>query len=235
MAQAHHTARESHQSNQLLSAVAEHMKLPLLYMRQHAELVRGGESFSPDIIESAADAGMMLVDSYLYWQTIAHHTEGLDMEQASLTSLLYDVAHSLDKIAKSQNAQVQLDIYGRYGPVMTHPKTLHAAMLSLGLAYIEAVQDDAPVVLGVHKSRWGLVTGVYSENTAVTSDMLTCAKQLSGSARQPMPATSHTSMSGFIIADALLDVLPAKLRVAKHRRMSGLALTLAPNPQLALL
>lgn len=235
MPNVHENSRDNHRKSQLLSAVAEHMKLPLLYMRQHAELVRLGESFSPEVIESAADAGMMLVENYLYWQRVCDKSEALPLESSSLSSMLYDVSHSLSKVAKTHNAQVQLDISGKYGLVTTHPKTLETALISLGLSFIEAAQDDAPVILGVHKSRWGIVAGVYSKSANVSTDMLKCGVRLSGKTRQPMPTVSHASMSGLIIADALLETLSSKLRVAKHRHMNGLATTLPLNPQLALL
>lgn len=231
----HEQAHDHQRNQQMLSAVAQHMKLPLLYMRQHAELVRSGAEFSPDIIETAADSGMLLIENYLHWQRVAEQGESLDMHQSSLSSLLYDVAHSLERIAKSYNAQVQLDISGKYGPVMTHQRTLEAALVSLGLSYIEAAQDDSPVVLGVHRSRWGIVAGVYSHSNNVSAEMFKCGQRLVGRSLQPMPIVSHSSMSGFLIAAGLLDVLSTRLRVAKHRGMQGLATTLTPNPQLALL
>lgn len=236
MPQVHELSRENDKSSQLLNAVAEHMKLPLLYMRQHAELTRQGHEFSADAIEAASDAGMLLVENYLYWQSIADKSaDSLSLESSSLSSMLYDVMHSLSKIAKAHGAQLELNITGKYGQVTTHPKTLEVALTSLGLAYIEAAQDDAPVIFGVHKSRWGIVTGVYSKSANVTAEMLKCGKRLSGQTHQPMPTVSHASMSGYIIADALLDTLTSRLRIAKHKHMSGLATTLTPNPQLMLL
>ncbi|WP_348246060.1 hypothetical protein, partial [Salmonella enterica] len=81
------------------------MKLPLLYMRQHAELTRQGHEFSADIIEAASDAGLLLIENYLYWQSIADKSgDSLPHESSSLSSMLYDVMHSLSKIAKSHSA-----------------------------------------------------------------------------------------------------------------------------------
>ena len=228
------SARDNQSQSQLLNAVAEHLKLPLLYMRQHAELARFGGEFSPDFIESAADSGLLMVENYIHWQQISEQPD-MQMESSSLSSIFYDVAQRLDSIAKSHNGCLQLNINGRYGPITTNRRTLEAALQSLGLAFIEATQDDSPVVMGIHKTRWGIVAGVYSKSASVTADMFKCSKILGGSVRQPMPGFSHSSMSGMFLADALFGSLSQKLRISKHHHMSGLGTTLKPNPQLMLL
>lgn len=219
----------------LLAAVAEHMKAPLLYIKQQAELSKHGQELSSDAVASYADVGLLLAENYLYLQSLRESQVNTFSEQSPLTAVLFDVAHELDRIAKSYNTQVQLDIRGKYGPVLAHQRTLHAALLSLGVAFIESSQDDSPVVLAVHKNRWGIVTGVYSQHTQVPAEMFKLARRTKGRARQTMPTVSHAPMSGCLVADALLAALSSPLRVAKHNKMNGLAATLTPTPQLALL
>ncbi len=223
---------------QLLLALAEQLKMPLLHISQHAELTRMGGEFRLEHIESVADMGLHLIDSYLLSRQLSRLQTSLELEPVSVSSVLQVAAHRLDKIAKEYSCNIELHLNGRYGPIMGHRQTLEAAMVALGYSFIEAQQEGGAVksrlVLAAHKSRWGIVTGTYGDNKELTSDMFRRSQLLHGHARQSLTSVGHTSGAGIFVADSLFHAMSSKLRVAHHSKLTGLAVTLVPNPQLQL-
>lgn len=226
------------QQERLLGAVSEQLKQPLLFIRGEAEFAmqNGDRQSLLEDIHASAHAGLMFVEHFLVWQRQATSNQ-IYPEQISLSAVLCDVSAHLHDIAKKRQTTLRLEMNGRYAPVITDQKVLSAALSALGLAFIEAADDsDAnEVVFSMHKSRWGIITGVYSPQLSIRADAFVSYKKLIGSARQLFPTTSHTTMSGVAVADALFSQLSVQLRTSRHKHMDGLAVTLSPSPQLALL
>lgn len=226
------------EQERLLSAVAEHLKQPLLYIRQSSELAQKGQPMIPERIRSSANSGLLLVEHFLTWQRYAHNKDLITQSQTSLTALMHKVTEDLKSIASLNQLILNLKINGRYGPVVTDPRLLSSAVSALGLAFIEASQgksEASEIIFGVHKTRWGITAGVYSADLVLRSNTFERHKELVGAARQLLPLTSHSPMSGVAIADALFRQLSVSLRPSRHKNMDGLAVTLVPSPQLALL
>ncbi len=226
------------ESEQLLSAVAEHLRRPLLYIRQEAELAQNlDKKLSAESIHISADSGLKLIEHYLTWQRFASSAQNHQTAQVGLTAVMQNVSNELRSIAKGSQTELTLRSSGKYAPVIVNSELLKSGMSALGLAFIEAAGEKqySKVVFGVHRSRWGLVAGVYSPQLSIRADSFLRHKNLVGSARQLLPTSSHTTMSGVALADALFDQLSVKLRPSKHKGMDGLAITLTPSPQLSLL
>lgn len=224
------------ESKQLVSALAEHLKQPLLYARQAAELAKvKPATFNPEALQATADMGLLLVEHYQTWQRYALYQP--QATQIGLTAVMHHVTEQLRHIAKEHQIALQLRIPGRYAPVLSDRALLASGLSALGLAFIEAAQqkENAEVVFGVHKSRWGLVAGVYSKDVSIRSDAFRRQQKIKGTARQLLPTSSHSPMSGVAVANALFSKLAVRLRPSQHKGMDGLAVTLTPSPQLALL
>lgn len=230
---------EHRDSEQLLQALAEQLKLPLLHISQHIELAKMGKEVKYDHIESVADMAIHLIDSYLLSHQLSQSQIELQLEPVSISSVLQTAAERLSKIAQEYSCDVELHLSGRYAPVMGHRQSLEAAMISLGYSFIEAQQESGVrkprIVLGAHKSRWGIVAGTYGNHKELTTDMFQRAKLLHGRARQSLPTLGHSSSAGIFVADSLFAAMSGKLHVSHHSKLSGLAVTLAPNPQLQLI
>lgn len=226
-------------SDQLLQALAEQLKLPLLHISQHIELAKSGKNIRYEHIESVADMAIHLIDSYLLSRQLSRSQTELQLEPVSISSVLQTAAEKLDKIAREYSCDIELHISGKYGTVMGHRQSLEAAMIALGYSFIEAQQEAEAgkhrLVLGAHKSRWGIVAGTYGNHKELTADMFRRAKLLHGRARQSLPTLGHSSSAGIFVADSLLSAMSGKLHVSRHSKLSGLAVTLAPNPQLTLI
>lgn len=210
--------------------------MPFIQIARQAELA----TQSPDAtalraIETTADMALQLIDSYLLSIQL-QALPGLELEPVSVSATLQDTAHALSKLAKQYDCELEVHVSGKYEPVMAHAEGLRAAYAALGYAFIESVPDQDvshKVVLGAHRSHKGLVAGMYS-NIPMNADQLRRGRALLGSARQTLPGFSAHSGASVFVADALLGHMNSRLHASRHTSLSGLAATLLPSQQLAL-
>lgn len=230
--------RKAETDQRLLLALAEQLKVPLLQIARRAELLQNARKNTRQlaIIEMTADNALRLIDHYLL--SIRLKAEGAALEPVSVASVLHDTAQALSKLAADYNCRLEMHLSGRYEPVMAHREGLEAALTSLGhdLIEAEAQQNKQPVItLAAHRGKKGIVAGVFGDSGGLTADMFRRARLLYGTARQPLNTVSANPATGIFVADSLLYSMRARLRVAHHHKLSGLAATLLPSQQLALL
>ncbi len=225
-------------SQQLLLNVAEELKLPLLQIARRAE--QGQLSGTADLatIQSTADSALRLLDSYALGVRLSMEPLLLDVEPVSVSSVLYDAGQELDSLAKSYGVDLELSISGRYGSVMAHRQGLQAALVSLGSALIEALPalegPQLKLKLATHRSRYGIVAGLYTDTKQLTAQALQRGRILQPSSRQPLLNVTHTSGAGIFVADALLSAMQLDLKASRHQGLYGLGTLLQPNHQLQL-
>jgi len=221
----------------MLLSVVEYLKLPLLQIARRAELEASTGNLAE--IRTTADAAAQLLDNYIVGVQLATDEALLvDTEPVAISSVLYKAEQRLKPVARAYGVRLEMEIEGKYGPVMAHRRGLEAALTSLGYALIEALpaQDTSQLKLqlSAHRCRYGIVAGLYCDAEQVTAQALRTGRQLYGHARQPLPAMSHTSGAGIFVADAILHAMQTQLTTSRHRKLYGLGVVLPLNPQLAL-
>ncbi len=224
----------------LLLAVAEQLKVPLTTIARQAELGQlTGQSESVDhaSIRTQAAAALTLVDSYMLGLEVLRGQMQLELEPVSVSSMLVDTAHDLYRFARHYGVELEMQTAGRYGPVMSNSRGLKAALLSLGFNLIEAeaggpARRHRRVVLGLHRTPQGIVTGMYGKYDGLTAEGWRTARQLAGQARQPLTVIGTGSTAGLFVADALLRSMNSQLRVGQYQHQRGLAATFQPSQQL---
>jgi hypothetical protein len=225
-------------SQELLLSVAEELKLPLLQITRQAE--QGQLSGQTDLasIRATADSALHLLDNYALGVRLQMEPVQLDAEPVSVSSVLYDTGQQLDALAKSYGVELELNIAGRYGTVMAHRRGLQAALTSLGAALIEALPAlEAPQLklqLATHRSRYGIVAGLYTDTNRLTNQALQRGRRLQRRSRQPLTGLSHTNAAGIFVADTILQAMRLRLRASRHHRLYGLGTVLPPNNQMQL-
>lgn len=223
---------------ELLVALAEQLKLPLLHISQHLEIVRAGGELRSQHLEHVADMAMYLIDSYILSRQLSLNQTQLELEPVSVSSVLQTAANRLDRIAKEYACDLSVELSGRYGPVMAHRRGLEVSMVALGYSFIEAQQvtgkQRPKIVLAAHKTRFGITAGIYGDHDELTTDMFRRARLLYGRAKHSLPPLGHSANAGVFVADSLMSLMQSKLYVSRHSKLTGLAAVLAPNPQLAL-
>ena len=232
-----HGNRQGAMSQQLLLALAEQLKLPLLQIARQAEL---GQPSDLPAVRTTAESALKLIDSYLLGVRLS--TEGqtaLALEPVSVSSVLYDVATDLTAAAQFYGVQLDLKVAGRYGPVLANRRALKSALTSLGMALIESLPAlDAKRLsldLAAHKCRYGIVAGIYSDSVKMRSVPLADGRRLMGQSRQPLHDISGQSAAGIFVADQLFSAMQLKLQSSKFQNLHGLAAVLPVSPQLSLI
>lgn len=235
--------------------MAEELKLPLQYIARQAELetlhLLSLESSHADCktpastraslkeMQTTADMSVQLLDSYLLSLRLSLlPAASLVLEPVSVSAILYDTAQQLQDVAHQYGVTLELHVHGRYEPVMAHRQALQAALISLGYALIEALPSAGVgrrhVQLATHRTKHGIVAGMYGELDMLTPELFQRARQLQGKARQPLVGTMSGSGAGVFIADALLGAMASRLRVGRFQRLPGFAVTLAASEQMQL-
>lgn len=234
-------AKGGAQADSLLLSVAEHLKVPLTTIARQAELgqLTGRvELTDAAAIRTQATAALTLVDSYLLGLDLMSKQASLQLEPVSVASTIMEAAHDLERFAKHYQVQLEVEVGGRFGPVMGHPQGLRAALLSLGFALVEAqaaqeMEGPRRVVMATHRTPLGIVTGVYGQYEALSAQRWRAALGLVGKARQPMTSLMSGSGAGLFVADTILRSMETRLRVGRYMRQNGLAATFQPSRQLS--
>lgn len=228
-------AHQTVPDERLLRAVVEQIKLPLLQIVRQAETVGNNERVFLTSITETANTALRLLDSYLL-STDLHAQSALQFQPVSITAILHDTVEQLTGRARQYNCDLEIHANGSYRPIMGNQQALQSAFFALGCALIESQQSDAPkrIIFAARRTESGICTGVYSQQAKISTDILRRAKALYGSSRQPLPLVSSSTSAGVFVADALLSALASPLRVAHHRKLSGLATTFLPSQQLQL-
>lgn len=230
------TQKPSEATDRLLGAMAEELKLPLLQIARQAELAQmtPDNQVLEDIATSASQA-LWFIDSYLLSQELLNQTE-LELEPVTVSAALHDAAHVLAGLARQYNCELELQLSGRYGPVMAHVQGLQTALVGIGSSLIAAqgAEGKQRLILAAHKGQTGVVAGIFSQTEGLSQAIYSRGRALYGRARQPLQDFSTQGGAGIFVADNLFTAMQARLRVARHHKLTGLAATLQPSRQLAL-
>ena len=187
-----------------------------------------------DIAESA----MLLTESYALNTRLVQHLARPEIEPIAVSSLFYDAAQQLLPLARTYGVELQLDDLPRMSLVMSDRLVLQSALISLGQVFITAEAEHEtirPLRLAAHRSRYGVVAGVYAEQSELSTEAFRMGKGLYGTARQPIGRLAAGPSNGVFVADSLLGAVAAKLHVARYHNLTGLATTLPACNQLQLI
>jgi hypothetical protein len=230
------TAREH---NDLFLNLAEQVKQPFVQIAHAAELLENPSlGFkSRETIAVTSKAALQLIDGYLLSVELQRENQ-LNLEPVSLSSVLYDTAEVLHDFAQAHACNLELHFSGKYGPVMAHKRAVQAALINLGLSFIEALSHGdgtKPVVtLAVRRHKYGISTGVYSDGQGLSSQLLKRARILQASSHQPLSEFESGMGTSIFIADTLFSRIHSTMKVAHFQGLSGLAATLKPSLQMSL-
>ena len=234
-----HSAYDSTSASYLLMlSLAEQLKLPFIQIQRQAEMIRLTGKNDLSSIETSAGSALRLIDNYLLGLKLNQQDIELEQEPVSIASVLYDSGQCLYDLANEYGVKLELNITGRYEPVIVHKQGLESALVSLGYSLIEAVgaQDNAKpsLQLATHRCRYGIVAGVYANNPNLTTDLLRQGRKLIGNARQPLVNLTYSAGAGVFVADSILRAMSLNLKASRHHRLYGLGAVLRGSQQLQL-
>ncbi len=221
-------------SDRLLLALAEELKTPLLQIAREAEVMRMVHNKNLPVIEQSSRMALKLIDGYMLG---LDDQQSLELEPLNISSVLYESAHELSSAAKQLDVELKVSIKNKYGPIMAQREHLQAAFTMLGyqaLSQSDQATSSHAITLGAHRSKHGIVAGVYSSSANFSADTFRRAQAFTGTARQTYPNASHSNGAGMMLADALFQSMSVALKVSRHQNQPGLAATFLPSAQLML-
>lgn len=222
---------------ELLRSLADELKLPLLQIARTAELAAADRPAKElRTIEVAAENALRLIDGYLLVTALETQAQ-LDLAPVSVTATMYDVAQDLYQLSKLYDTDITIKVKGGVGQVMAHRAGLQAALTSLAYTFLTGgiKGRQQTITLLAQHTKTGITAGVLSSNATLSADDLQSARQLYGKAGQPAGGITQNSGLGLYVADNLFSAMDSPLRVIKSGRKTGIAGTLLPSQQLALL
>lgn len=222
------------QDDQLFTALAQQLKVPLLQIARLAEAQQGTTLEHITVISEHA---LRLVDAYAQSHSQTQIT--LLLEPITTGAVLYDVANDLYPFAKHLDYNIEVDLHGRSIPVMAHRDSLRAMLTLLGASLIEVATEDETkprrLILGTHRSSQGTIVGAFSSQLDLSERALKIARELYGTASQVAPTLSVSGGAGLAIADRLSEQMSTRLKTYRHRSFIGIGSLLLPSQQLRLL
>lgn len=225
----------------LFLGLAEQLTRPFLQVSQLAELARNDDPATATLrwqtVHTISAASLQLIESYALSLRVQGKVTPLEFTPVTVSSLLYDTASALEPFAKQYGVELELNTGPKSQPIMADRTVLQSAMTSLGQVFVvaQAESESSSVVrLAAHRSRYGVVAGLYGDVPQLGADSLRRAHALQGKARQPLQKLVSGPAAGVFVADSLLSTLAAHLHVARYRNLTGLAATLQPSQQLQL-
>lgn len=241
----HHKAAAKLQPMQaLLLALSEDLALPLLQVKTGLELIEN-RNFSKPVVRSqtekmllVTDNGLGLIEAYRYALKAAAEPDP-PAQPVSIGAIFEVVAHQIAPYAKKYNTTIEIDIRGRPAPVLAHEPSLKIAMEVLGTSIIRAqsASNQAKkyqMLLGAHRNGSQVSAGVFSSLSGLSDKALRLARDLTGTARNPIPQVPPGAASGILIADMLCTAMWQPLRASAHNNLHGLSTALPLSRQLNL-
>lgn len=225
------------QADQLFSCLAEQVKIPFLQVSYLSGLGDVPVADSQKIHE-ISQAALKLIDGFLLSIRLQQDST-LPLEPVSASSLLYDTAEVLQPFAKLHDCELQLEVAGKYVPIMARSDVLKSALANIGYSFIGGfAQEDAKqnrtIRLAVRRNAHGVGVGVFADAPLLSSALFRQAKRMQGVSHQPLAQLSGEAMAGVFVAGKLFEELGNPLKVSRFGRMTGLAATFLPSRQLSL-
>jgi len=226
----------------LFLALAEGLKVPMQQIARQSELevlLNGQQTETLGRIQSSADMMLHLLDSYLMSLRVGMMPEAkLLLEPVSVAAVLHETAEQLRSTARQYGVELHVHVDGRYEPVLANHQGLRSALVSLGYSLVEALPATGSrqlrLHLASHRTKHGIVAGMYGELHGLTPHLFRRSKDLAGQSRQPLVSTLPNSGAGVFVADAILQSMSSHLRVGRFHKLPGFAATLSPSEQLQL-
>lgn len=220
-------------TDELLTALAEQLKMPLL---QIARLVETGNQAVLPHVSVISEHALRLVDAYVQARTLLQ--TDLLLEPVVTSAVLYDVAHELQPFARHHDVTIELDQKGVLAPVLAHRASLKTLLTLVATNLIEASSEmqDTPkrLVLGTHRSAKGTVIGAFSENAELSQRALRLTKELDADNARALSALGMSGAAALAIAEQLSEGMAASLKSYRHRNLAGIGSLLLPSRQLQL-
>ncbi len=242
MAGQHTSAGANYTAEKLFLSLSEQLSHTFLLIARSVE--QPGSAFDTAAqqetlrrVHDIAEAATQLTEAYALSARLRQQMILPKVEPVAISSLFYEAVQELMPLAKHYGVELRLDDLTRMQPVVGDAQILRAALFSLGQIFVLAAAENdtpMPVQFAAHRSRYGIIAGIYTPASELSVDAFRRAKKLYAATSQPLSRLVSGPATGVFVADTLLQSLSTKLHVARYRHLTGLAVTLPMCKQLQL-
>lgn len=224
--------RAAQDDKRLFISVADgisHALLQISCLSESAVTGRNVRAQDWQAVHDISQASLQLLRGYNLTLRLQQGMQQPVLVPLATSAILHETARLLEPYARQLGVDLELDVSSRLEPVLVDRVVLQTALLNLGQVFVSAhseTERPVPVRLAAHKTRYGIVVGLYGEGIEVNNAMLRRARHLYGRAFQPYTKLVSGPASGVFVADGLLSSVSAKLHAARYRNATGLAVTL---------
>jgi len=196
-----------------------------------------------DAIKNLAINSNHLIESYGLVIRLLQDQAEISLETVSLSSVLFNVVENLKLVAENYKVNLIFNSEGKFYPVLADRFVLESSLTSLGISLIEALPallnkepQQISLFAAIHRSKYGLVVGLYFDDQPTFSRQLISKNQIIlRRANQPLPLFSYNAASGIFLAKSMLNLMNLDLTSSKHHGLYGLGLVIPPIRQLSLI
>ena len=194
-----------------------------------------------DVIKNLSQNTNHLIENYSLMINLLQNQQELSLEPVSLAAILYDVVNNLQSLAADYGVNLVFNNEGKFFPVLSNYVVLEVSLTSLGISLIEAlpaliVDQSRQIELfaAIHRSKYGLVVGLYFDDQPILSQyLINKSQKILRKSKQPLPMLSYSPASGLFLAKNILNFMNLDLKSSKHRNRYGVGVILPPIKQLA--
>ncbi len=193
-----------------------------------------------DVIKNLSQNTNHLIENYSLMINLLEDKQQLSLEPVSLAAVLYDVVNNLKSSAIDYGVNLVFNNEGKFFPVLSNYAILEVSLTSLGVSLIEALPalvnqpHQIELFAAIHRSKYGLVVGLYFDEQPILSRYLTNKSQkILKKSKQPLPMLSYGPASGLFLAKNMLNFMNLDLKSSKHNNRYGLGVIVPPIQQLS--
>ena len=194
-----------------------------------------------DVIKNLSQNTNHLIENYSLMINLLQNQQELSLEPVSLAAILYDVVNNLQSLAADYGVNLVFNNEGKFFPVLSNYVVLEVSLTSLGISLIEAlpaliVDQSRQIELfaAIHRSKYGLVVGLYFDDQPILSQyLINKSQKILRKSKQPLPMLSYGPASGLFLAKNILNFMNLNLKSSKHHNRYGVGVILPPIKQLA--
>ncbi len=203
---------------------------------QIASLAESGESHL-GVIRDVSQSAALLSDAYMHNLRLKEHLVFPEVQPVSVGALIYDIAATLDPLARQYGVKIDVVDSPRLLPVASDRVIVESALTMLGQVMVlarsqNADSDEVSLRLAAKRTRSGVSTGFYWEGLELSAPALRRACSFGGKSSQSFGELLGGPSAGIVLANTLLGRVSSSLKVSRHNKQTGLSASLPLCDQL---
>lgn len=215
----------------LVFMLGEELKKPLTAIKALAENTKNPQDTKA--ITHEARRALRTIDNVLLYQQFTQNQLALELAPVHVGSTLAQVAAELEPLSIERGCETEVHIQSGIKTADVDSQALRSGIESLWQAVLGMTQRPSPLNWHVYQAKNGIRIAVTNNSLDLSKVSFGRGQQSVGLSRQPYAGISGPA-TDLITACGMFDLLGSGVSKVRKEGSSGLAVTLQPSAQLAL-